>query len=58
MAPFQGAGNRSLRSGGLRQASTTGYYLPAFQAEDVLATFPHSLYRVAILTSWDPHSDC
>ncbi len=33
MAPFQGADHWGLRSGGLRYAATTGYYLTAFQAE-------------------------
>jgi hypothetical protein len=33
LAPFQGADERSLLSGGLRRAATTGYYLAAFQAE-------------------------
>ena len=43
MAPLWGADEHSLRSGGLRYAPTTGYYLTAFQAEDVLATFSHTL---------------
>ena len=33
VAPFQGADALGLLSGGLRCAPTTGYYLPAFQAE-------------------------
>jgi hypothetical protein len=36
--PFQGAGNYPLVSGGLRFASTTDYYLAAFQAEKPLPT--------------------
>jgi hypothetical protein len=54
VAPLQGAGERPFRSGGLRYAPTTGYYLTALQAEDVLATFSHSLYRVVVLTSLGP----
>jgi hypothetical protein len=42
VAPLQGAGERSLRSGGLRCAPTAGYYLTAFQAEDALATLSQS----------------
>jgi len=37
VAPSQGAGELLLRSGGLRCAPTTGYYLTAFQAENTLA---------------------
>jgi hypothetical protein len=36
VAPLRGVNARSFRSGGLRYAPTTGYYLPAFQAEDTV----------------------
>jgi hypothetical protein len=37
LAPFSGVPNHFQSfSGGLRYAPTTGYYLAAFQAEDVL----------------------
>ena len=45
MAPLQGDGQHSLRSGGLRCAPTTGYYLTAFQAEDDHYVFTQSLPR-------------
>jgi hypothetical protein len=37
VAPLQGADQRTLLSGGLRFALTTGYYLPALQAEILCA---------------------
>ena len=36
LAPFQGADNFSLRSGGLRRASTTGYSLPTLRVATIL----------------------
>ena len=36
LAPLRGAGKLCLLSGGLRCAATTGYYLPALQAENRL----------------------
>jgi hypothetical protein len=52
VVPLQGAGERSLRSGGLRCAPTTGYYLTALQAEEA----PHSIltmYGTALILT-DP----
>src|SRR6266550_4577508 len=43
--------NCSLHSGGLRYAATTGYYLTAFQAVNVIVTFSSTRYRVVALTS-------
>ena len=43
--PSRVRANCSLRSGGLRCAPTTGYYLTAFQAEKTLATFLHRLRK-------------
>jgi hypothetical protein len=58
VAPLQGANERSLRSGGLRYAPTTGYYLTAFQAEDALASF-HTIAeaRIAKKRSTNSHEN-
>ena len=42
MAPFQGANSFLLSSGGLRYATTTGYFLAAFQAERPLNILPQT----------------
>jgi hypothetical protein len=51
LAPFQDATDYKLLSGGLRYATTTGYFLSALQADNPLSHIFTNLYRARFCIS-------